>query len=84
MSPINETKDSLDNITDFNFSHFSNAKLKICLTDFGIMIDSKLIQSENAPDPIVLTVDSFENTTDFSFSQKRNALSFILLLIHYI
>ena len=39
------------------------------LTDFGIIIDSKFLQSEKALFPIYSSKDSFENITDFNCSQ---------------
>ena len=45
---------------------FKKALAPIDFTDFGIIIDSKFLQSENDLFLIYSTKDSFENITDFN------------------
>ena len=65
--------DSFENLISFNFSHLWKELSSIDSTNLGIIIDSKLIQKENALFPIFITEYSSKNTTNFKFLQLWKA-----------
>ena len=65
--------DSFENLISFNFSHLWKELSSIDSTNLGIIIDSKLIQKENALSPITFTEYSSENIIDFIFLQLWKA-----------
>ena len=54
-------------LIELNFLNFSNIKFSIYFINFGIVINSKFWQFENALFPIFVKEESFEIITDFNF-----------------
>ena len=64
-SESNEGGNLASDVTSVNASHHSKAQASIVLTDFGKVMDCKLVQSLNAPGPMLLTDFPIETESNF-------------------